>query len=73
MNKILLAIPTYNEFANINKLYRLIRKYNKDIKILFIDDNSNDGTIFQIRKIIQQDKKVTLVVRKKKDGYRICS
>lgn len=68
MKKILIAIPTYNEFANINKLYRLIRKYNKHIKILFIDDNSNDGTIFQIRKIIQQDKKVTLIIRKKKMG-----
>ena len=34
---------------------KLIRKYNKK-KILFVDDNSTDGTINQLRKIHYSDR-----------------
>ena len=51
MSYTILAIPTYNEVDNIIPLYKLIRKYNKSLKILFIDDNSNDGTIAKIKSI----------------------
>ena len=50
---ILLVIPTLNEFGNIQKIYKKIRKSNKNIKLLFIDDNSKDGT----QKIIKEIKK----------------
>ena len=43
-NKILLVIPTLNEFGNIQKIYKKIQNSNKKINILFIDDNSFDGT-----------------------------
>ena len=65
MKKVLLAIPTYNEFGNVNRIHRLIRKYNKKIKILFVDDNSSDGTINQLRKIHQFDRNVSFLIRKK--------
>lgn len=68
MKKILLAIPTYNEFGNVNRIYRLVRKYNKKICIIFVDDNSIDGTINQLRKICQLDKNVSYLIRKKKLG-----
>ena len=68
MKKVLLAIPTYNEFGNVNRIHRLIRKYNKKIKILFVDDNSSDGTINQLRKIHQFDRNVSFLIRKKKLG-----
>ena len=68
MYKILLAIPTFNESENVISLHKVIRKYNKKINILFIDDNSNDGTINKIKKIINIDKKTFLVVREKKLG-----
>ena len=73
MKKILLAIPTYNEFGNVNRIYRLVRKYNKKISIIFVDDNSIDGTINQLRKICQLDKNVSYLIRKKKTWYRFSS
>ena len=42
--KILLVIPTLNEFGNIQKIYKKIQNINKKINILFIDDNSLDGS-----------------------------
>ena len=41
---ILLVIPTLNEFGNIQKIYKKIKKYNPKINLLFIDDNSKDGS-----------------------------
>jgi len=38
------VIPTYNEAENIKELIPLIRQYVPDVKILVIDDNSQDGT-----------------------------
>lgn len=66
-NKILI-IPTYNEKDNVPIIYNKIRKYNPNLDIVFIDDNSPDGTKDEIRKIIQKDKSVKLILRKKKQG-----
>ena len=43
-NKILIVIPTLNEFGNIQKIYKKIQTASKEINILFIDDNSIDGS-----------------------------
>ena len=66
-NKILI-IPTYNEKDNVPIIYKKVRKYNLNLDIVFIDDNSPDGTINEIKKIIQKDKNVKLILRKKKGG-----
>ena len=66
-NKIVI-IPTYNEKDNVPIIYNKIRKYNPNLDIVFIDDNSPDGTKDEIRKIIQKDKSVKLILRKKKQG-----
>ena len=50
MKKIII-IPTYNERKNIKTIYKKIRKYNKNIKILFIDDSSPDGTLEVIKNL----------------------
>jgi len=68
LNKILLAIPTLNEVDNVKPLHKKIRTYNKKIKILFIDDDSKDGTQKRINDIIKNDKKTYLVVRKNRTG-----
>ena len=52
MNKYLIIVPTYNEKNNIefitNKIKKIVKfRYN----LLFIDDNSNDGTKQIISKI----------------------
>ena len=66
--KTLIGIPTYNEDLNILEIYRKIRKIDKKSDILFIDDNSNDGTIIKIKKIKLKDKKIYLKIRPKKLG-----
>ncbi len=66
--KTLIGIPTLNEKLNITKIYSKIRKIYKKSDILFFDDNSKDGTIEEIKKILKKDKKVYLKIRKKKFG-----
>ena len=43
--RLLVAIPTYNECANITPLIDAIFKENLNNDLLFIDDNSSDGTL----------------------------
>ena len=68
MSKKILIIPTYNERDNVPIIYRKIRKYNKNLKILFIEDNSPDKTIDVIRNIQKKDNKVKVLLRRKKSG-----
>ena len=55
MKKILIIIPTYNEKNNIinlvNEIKNVLNKTNLSYKILFVDDNSKDGTIEIIDKL----------------------
>lgn len=69
MNKsILLIIPTLNEFGNIQKIYNKVQKTDKKINLLFIDDNSTDGTRNIILDLSKKNKKVKYIFRKKKLG-----
>jgi len=68
MLKKILIIPTYNELRNVPIIYKKIRKYNHNLDILFIDDNSPDKTINEIKKIHKMDPKVKYILRKKKNG-----
>lgn len=43
--KHLIVVPTYNEQANIEPLVNGIFKYAMHAEILFVDDNSQDGTV----------------------------
>lgn len=68
MFKKILIIPTYNERFNVPIIYKKIRKYNKNLNILFVEDNSPDKTINVIRNIQKKDNKVSVLLRKKKSG-----
>ena len=68
MTKKILIIPTYNERHNVPIIYKKVRKYNKNLKILFIEDNSPDKTIDVIRNIQKKDNKVKVILRKNKTG-----
>ena len=68
MNKNLIIIPTYNEALNVKNLIIKIFKYQKKIDLLFIDDNSPDGTSNEIRKIQIKKKNIFLIKREKKLG-----
>ena len=54
MKKNIILIPTYNEFKNISIITNKIFKQKIHSDILFIDDNSTDGTK---EKIIELSKK----------------
>tara|TARA_B100000470_G_scaffold218110_1_gene203167 strand:+ start:267 stop:551 length:285 start_codon:yes stop_codon:yes gene_type:complete len=66
--KILLVIPTLNEFGNIQKIYKKIKKLNNNINLLFVDDNSTDGSQEVIINLRKKNKKVNYFFRKKKLG-----
>lgn len=57
----MLIIPTYNEHDNIAVLVGRIRKAAGDEPILFVDDNSPDGTADEIRRIQASDSNVHLL------------
>ena len=66
--KILIAIPTYNEFGNIDPLLEAINKENLNADILFIDDNSQDKTQDAIKKHQTNNFNIKLISRNKKIG-----
>jgi dolichol-phosphate mannosyltransferase len=68
VNKILVFIPTYNEAENIQPLYKEIKALGLKTDILFVDDNSPDGTGDIINSITLKDKSVKLKKRLKKEG-----
>ena len=43
-NKTLIMIPTYNERENVPQMFQQISELNLDADLLFVDDNSPDGT-----------------------------
>ena len=65
----MLIIPTYNEHDNIPVLVGRIRKAAGNEPILFVDDNSPDGTADQIRRIQATDTNIHLLPRPGKGGY----
>ena len=64
-NILTVIIPTYNEVGNILEIVKRLNKvlHGKKFNILFIDDNSLDGTIEKILQIKKEDDKVELIVR----------
>jgi len=65
----MLIIPTYNEHDNIAVLVGRIRKAAGNEPILFVDDNSPDGTANEIRRMQASDPNIYLLPRPGKGGY----
>lgn len=68
MDRILVFTPTYNEAQNVPKLYDALKKLPFKVDILFIDDNSPDGTGRIIDQLIRKDSSVHVIHRPKKMG-----
>ena len=62
----LIIIPTYNEIDNIPEFVSEISKFN--VSVLFVDDNSPDGTGELISKITKSNIQVNLLKRPSKQG-----
>ncbi len=65
--------PTYNEFENIEALYKEIKKiFNKlnlDYEHIVIDNCSNDGTIGVLKKIAKNDKNFKVILNQSNFGH----
>ncbi|MFX1383359.1 MAG: glycosyltransferase [Promethearchaeota archaeon] len=68
--KVLVFLPTYNEKENIGSIINSINKLNFDKEILVVDDNSIDGTLEIINKMLNQENNLplTLIRRTGKKG-----
>ena len=62
---ITIIIPTFNEVKNIEKVITKVREVLKkeDFRILFVDDNSKDGTINRINEFKKRYDNIDLIVR----------
>ena len=67
-SKTLIFIPTYNEVENVGRIFLEIKSSNLDADILFLDDNSPDGTGDVIDKLVQQNKNTFVIHRSGKLG-----
>lgn len=67
-----IIVPTLNELSNIDKtiirIKNLFSKIKINYEIIFVDDNSDDGTIKKILEHKKEDKKIKLIISKKRKG-----
>ena len=65
---IIIVIPTYNERENIKPLVSGINAVLPEAKILFVDDNSPDGTASVIKELQRDNPDILLIQREAKLG-----
>lgn len=66
--KILVMIPTYNERENVEKMHKEIRQTGIDTDIVFVDDNSPDGTGAVLDALSKNDPRLRVIHRPGKQG-----
>jgi dolichol-phosphate mannosyltransferase len=66
--RILIFIPTYNERENVRRMAEEVRALGLDADLLFMDDNSPDGTGAVLDELAAQDPRVGVVHRSAKSG-----
>ncbi len=66
--KTLIVIPTYNERENIETLILEILTLHHPFHILVVDDFSPDGTWKVVSHIAEEEERVNLIIRRKKEG-----
>ena len=62
------VIPTYDEKDNVTPMAEAVLAQGEDIHILFVDDNSPDGTGDVIDSLAEKDARVHCLHRTKKEG-----
>lgn len=66
--KALVVIPTYNEKDNVVRLSSAVLSQHADIRILFVDDNSPDGTGKIIDELVSGNERIHVLHRAGKLG-----
>jgi dolichol-phosphate mannosyltransferase len=64
----LIAIPTYNEVDNIDLISKRVLDAVPECHLLFIDDNSPDGTGQRLRHLSKLDNRISVIHRSDKLG-----
>ena len=68
MNDTLIIIPTYNERENVRAIALAVFAASPDVDILFVDDNSPDGTGAIVDEMAAADSRVKVLHRAEKNG-----
>jgi dolichol-phosphate mannosyltransferase len=68
MNQSLVIIPTYNEKNNIRTICDAVLEKQPNFHLLFVDDNSPDGTGEIADELADKDERVHVLHRTRKDG-----
>ena len=68
MSDTLVIIPTYNEKENAREIAAAVLKYSPNVEILFVDDNSPDGTGHLLDELSVREPRVHVLHRKEKQG-----
>ena len=68
MNNTIIIIPTINEKKNIEILFNKLTEINIKFDLLFIDDNSNDGSQEVIKNLAKKNQNINYIFRPKKMG-----
>ncbi len=66
--KTLVVIPTYDEKDNVAAMAEALFAVDESLEILFVDDNSPDGTGDVIEGLIKNDSRIHCLHREKKEG-----
>jgi len=69
-SRIVVMIPTYNERENIEELVEKILglPLSHDLNVLVVDDDSPDGTAEAAARLAEKDRRIRLLLRKKRRG-----
>jgi dolichol-phosphate mannosyltransferase len=67
-DKTVIIIPTYNEASNVEPMSKTVLEVASDVHILFVDDNSPDGTGQLIDQLVEADERIHVLHRMEKDG-----
>ena len=68
MNDIIIIAPTLNEKENIEILFNKLNATNIKFDLLFIDDNSRDGSQKVIKTLLKENQNINCIFRPKKMG-----
>jgi dolichol-phosphate mannosyltransferase len=66
--KTLILVPTYNERENVEPIVSEILRFNPEVEILVIDDNSPDRTWEVVEQLAGQNRQIHLLKRAGKEG-----
>ncbi len=68
MNATLVVIPTYNEKENVGDLIQALFRASQEIDVLFVDDNSPDGTGQLLDELAAREPRIHVLHRSGKQG-----